>query len=1118
MSLSGARRLLAAFLAAWLAAAPAAAQVRAIAASGDFAAPLAPPASFAAVGASAAASRLSATLAPAFGLSANAAPRLAPPAAPAAAAAAVSVSAPSFRAPFAAAPSAAASAPAAAAVGAQAAAALPILPAAAAEPSAPDDASAGAAAPGGNAAVPRAPASDDARLAKAEAAIEEGAASWQARAPGSSAPRSRPAAARAALAAGAVLVAAAAAAVLAPHAAIPAALSASKGYALWSGLGLLSLSRYWRAPQAAAPVPVPPASAPEGGHGTLRTFRALWANARAAADAQAALEARAGGSSRAAFRDWALGGLRAAAAWLPVTLGAMAVGAAVGKGLELAARLRLPAAGAPASVAHMTFMGMTMGPLAASLAQLSAQLLFFDLARRVLAGRVSERAATGLALGVTLAVTAAALLTLTHSPFVLLATLGADAVMLALRARAGSWLAPLALGGLFSVLSYDSARFAAWLKFGAAGAIVGLPDWTGAAVAVLLAAGLVYSAKGLRPSALLAALKAQAAAVRGLAAAPAPESGAPRSPRPLLKLAGLWGLILYALGDLSYWAVHAFAGGSEPAPAALAKLLTSPVDLVVYNFLLVGFLEEYVFRRNLFKPMRDRLAKWGASPRASFWAAAVASALIFSGAHYVDYGALLGKLGLGAATASSGLGGAYAFTWAGFTSRAVLGVALAWLYSASGMLLLPIFAHAAADTFEGLGLRWGIAPFLALAVLVLLAQGPGARLLRWIDGLKRMPPVQKAFVNSALLAAVAVAAAPILWGAAPALKGAFLLGTASVLTLAAIGVVALARAALARLFPNALPAVRRRLVAAALGIALGLGLGAAPIVAPGPFAEKITAGVDLIRRAHTEVRAVPGSALSDETLKVLSRNPVGREVLEHLRDRGGVVRLPTFFVRSSKDDGDAMVTIVAQHEGYFDGLYIGAGLLRDHGWTVDEFLSRPDLQRRVVVEFQATLAHELTHAVQSRRSPFSREPWQFESMEHEYEAYAVQNLYVHAQLQADPHAAIDSETLYEYENALDLGLVAALKAHDADYPQDRHADSPHWNALRAQISARWPALRVEGYVLLARRQPLPRLAEAYMKKARAAAAQAGLPVPTLAAPSTGDPTGVVRAAWGDPPR
>jgi membrane protease YdiL (CAAX protease family) len=206
--------------------------------------------------------------------------------------------------------------------------------------------------------------------------------------------------------------------------------------------------------------------------------------------------------------------------------------------------------------------------------------------------------------------------------------------------------------------------------------------------------------------------------------APSPD-GAPKSPWRLLKLGALGGLALYALGDLVFSGVHALAGGAEPAPAMLVRMLSAPSDLVLANFLLVGFLEEFVFRRGLFKPLWTRLEKRGLTKKRAFWAAAVLSALIFSGAHYVDYNGLMAHFGIGggaAAAAAPGLSGAYAFSWGGFVSRAVLGVALAWLYAASGTLLLPIVAHFLADSLEGLGLHFGLLPFLAMGAAILLAQ------------------------------------------------------------------------------------------------------------------------------------------------------------------------------------------------------------------------------------------------------------------------------------------------------------------------------------------------------------------------------------------------------------
>jgi hypothetical protein len=95
--------------------------------------------------------------------------------------------------------------------------------------------------------------------------------------------------------------------------------------------------------------------------------------------------------------------------------------------------------------------------------------------------------------------------------------------------------------------------------------------------------------------------------------------------------------------------------------------------------------------------------------------------LIFSGVHYIDWGALLAHIGIGTPGAAAAVGaGAYAFTWAGFVSRAALGVVMAGLYRWSGILLVPIAAHFWADTMEGLGLRWGFPAFLALAAGALI--------------------------------------------------------------------------------------------------------------------------------------------------------------------------------------------------------------------------------------------------------------------------------------------------------------------------------------------------------------------------------------------------------------
>lgn len=487
---------------------------------------------------------------------------------------------------------------------------------------------------------------------------------------------------------------------------IPAAVVAWKGAFAWSGLAALAASRFWRSPGSAPDVPRGP-PAPAGG--SFSSFKAAWAAARDSAAAQRSFETRVGGSSRESFRDWALGGLRTGLYWMAPSLLLMLVGAAAAKGgmllLGLKAAAAAPAAAAllPLSSLVGTFLPMALAAEAGSVA------LYFGvaaLARKLGAGKAAPWLGGAAALGAA----AAVLMTLTSSPFIILVSLALEAGVLWTASRSNSFIAPLALRGILTVFSLEAARLAAYLKVGSAGVLIGLPAvWGGVAVAALV----------------LLAWKLKAPAFRLMDIGSwwnAPENGQrPKSPGRLLTAGVAWGLVLYAIGDLTFWAVNALSPGTEPAPAILAKMLTSGVDLVLYNFVIVGLLEEYIFRRGLFKMMNDKFDKWGLSMGKAFWLAAVGSALIFSGVHYIDWGAMMGWFGLGDATASSGLGGAYAFSWGGFTARAVLGVVLAWMYKKSGVLAVPIVAHFWANTMEGLGLAWGFPVFLALAAFAFAA-------------------------------------------------------------------------------------------------------------------------------------------------------------------------------------------------------------------------------------------------------------------------------------------------------------------------------------------------------------------------------------------------------------
>ncbi len=239
-----------------------------------------------------------------------------------------------------------------------------------------------------------------------------------------------------------------------------------------------------------------------------------------------------------------------------------------------------------------------------------------------------------------------------------------------------------------------------------------------------------------------------------------------------------------------------------------------------------------------------------------------------------------------------------------------------------------------------------------------------------------------------------------------------------------------------------------------------------------------------------DVRAVHGEALSDETVKVLSANPVGRRILDQLRDRGGVLRMPTFYV--SKQDGS-----LAAHTALLDAVYIGADEVTAMGWTVEQFLKDPALQREFVRKFQSTLAHELTHAGQGRRSPLQSDYFR-PAMEHEYEAFVNELLYNHERLKADPTADIGGDIYHYLESLRDLaGYLRDLDGLGS-YQKNVHIDNAFWRAWRADLFARWPAHRVEAYHLLALREHAAgrdRVAQKYQERAHAAAVAAGLPLP-----------------------
>jgi membrane protease YdiL (CAAX protease family) len=495
------------------------------------------------------------------------------------------------------------------------------------------------------------------------------------------------------------------------------------GLLTWGGAAALGVGR-WLGPakaHAAAAAAAGKAAAvklPAWLAARIKTFMALSVAARASAQAEAKLEAKVGDGRFSAFWTWLRAGARTGLYWFPLSLLGMLGGNIAAAPFHIL-DAHAAAASAPdtSAVAAIPFWELINGYAAQMvLSELLLLGVVFRGVRWAAAKVVGDGKAAWIAGAVSLAAAFAGL-ALTGYPMGLApAVLGAEAVMIALYASTRTLLAPgLARLG-FALMAVESTRMMAFLEAKSLpGALPGLPDWAGLAVAGLL--GVFF---------LLKPLKAQAARLKDLGlwwSKPAAD-GAPKKASPMVSAGLMWAVPVYLAMEAAFRAVHAVVPQAEPTPEILHRMLLMPLDVILFNFVIVAALEEWVFRRGVFKPMVERVKKWGAPSKWWFWPAAVASALIFSGAHYVDWGAMLAHLGIGGGSPQLGssLAGAYAFTWASFVARAVGGLVLAWLYAASGSLLLPMIAHFGSNTLEALGMRWGLWPFLGTIAVVLAAQ------------------------------------------------------------------------------------------------------------------------------------------------------------------------------------------------------------------------------------------------------------------------------------------------------------------------------------------------------------------------------------------------------------
>ncbi|MBI3289706.1 MAG: hypothetical protein HYZ74_09340 [Elusimicrobia bacterium] len=351
-------------------------------------------------------------------------------------------------------------------------------------------------------------------------------------------------------------------------------------------------------------------------------------------------------------------------------------------------------------------------------------------------------------------------------------------------------------------------------------------------------------------------------------------------------------------------------------------------------------------------------------------------------------------------------------------------------------------------------------------------------------------------LNSAMLTA---ATAPVLWSAAPAHKFLYTLNAVVLLFLAIavpidIGLRIRHRLHLAAQKPSPAPSLRRTLSALMLGLVLGGAIGSMPTVYEGPIVQRFHAWQDSNRMPQNRVdtRWVSGGIVEDETIKTLSANPIGRQVLDELRDRGGVIRMPTFYVSKMP------VTKYADNSSRFDAIYISQHEIEKRGWTVDEFMANPTFQRRLIREMQVAILHELVHSGQNRSAPWTPGYFTY-SLESEYEAYLKEHYYVFELLKADPkrHLFSDEELILRSPAA---NLSSYLTSLGDSYQKNIHVASPAMDAYLAKVRSDMPTHRVEVFVLLsenARLQQSPSQAAIYMRQARAAAKEAGLPPPTL---------------------
>lgn len=501
---------------------------------------------------------------------------------------------------------------------------------------------------------------------------------------------------------------------------VPAVLPLTGIFMATGGFALLILSTFLKTPTGASATV--PESSPTPFRGLFSSFRQLYAAASRSLGFQVNFEGAVGGASVKTFKTWLMGAARSALYWLPLGLGGLLAGSILAWPMKKLGWITDGAAAGGAVIDSPMSVSLS-GYFFLSVAMEALLLgVVFNGLRRMGKRLFPGGPTADLAASVITLAAAGTFLFLTGLPAaIIMPMLGFEAVMIYIYARSGSLAVPVLARALMSLASVESARMAIFLEFGPASlALAAMPGWAGLAVLGIAVGGLaLWSLKG-GWAALKTLASREVSRLQKIGAywSRSDPEGRPRSPWPVLAAGVFWGLIAYAFNDMTYWAVQFISPMTEPAPEILKRLLSMPLDVIAFNFMIVVLLEEWVFRRGIFKPMGERVRKWKLPARWWFWPAAIASSVIFSLAHFVDFGSILAALGITSA-GSAAFAGTYAWSWAGFAARVSAGMILAFLYARSGLLLIPMIAHFVSNALESVGLRFGFPVFLLTAAALL---------------------------------------------------------------------------------------------------------------------------------------------------------------------------------------------------------------------------------------------------------------------------------------------------------------------------------------------------------------------------------------------------------------